>query len=168
MSLVYVGSMSLDVLVPTSFALFASLTPSIQAQLTAALGAQANLSIMPLTLQATITVVESILADLKAAAALGLTLPSVDLSVSVQAQITILAAFVATLTALLELTGGASAGIDVFAYDGTVGGLGPALTGALAAGAPSGGLPTDHADAAVLLTRSSATWTAIETFMGGL
>ena len=105
--------------------------------------------------------------DLKAALALGLTLPSVDLSVSLEAQISILAAFVASLQALIAL-GAGSAGIDVFTYDGTVAGLGPALTGELATGAPSGGLPTDHADALVMMTRVSSTWTAMVDFFGGL
>ena len=167
MSLVYVGSMSLAVLVPTSFALFASLDAGIQAQLTASLAAKANLSVLPPSLEATVTLAAKILADLKAALALGLTLPSVDLSVSLEAQISILAAFVASLQALIAL-GAGSAGIDVFTYDGTVAGLGPALTGELATGAPSGGLPTDHADALVMMTRVSSTWTAMVDFFGGL
>ena len=166
MSLTYVGSLSIAALVPTTFALFASLTPYIQAQLTGNLDMSANLSILPPSLSETVTIAGQILADLQAALALGLTLPSVDLSVSLNAQIAILAAFIASLEALIAL--GGAAGIDVFTYAGTVNGLGPALTGELANGSPSGGTAFDASNALVLLTRSSATWDSMVTFFGGI
>lgn len=163
MSLVYVGNLTLAGLIPTSFALFASLDAYIQGELTGQLHMQANLSILPPSISATITIAENILADLQAAIALSP--PSISLSASLSAQIGILEAFIATLQAILVLSGGS---IDVWTWSGPVNGLGPALTGALAGGAPSGGLPTDPSNALVLLTRSPATWTAMSTFFGGI
>lgn len=166
MSLQYVGSLSLAGLIPTSFALFASLNASIQAQLTGQLAMSANLGILPPTLEATIQVAVTVLADLQAALALGITLPSVDLSVSLNAQIVILEALIASLQAVIVL--GSAAGIDAWTWDGPVNGLGPALGAALAFGSPSGGLGTDHSNALVLITRVSATWSAMATFFGGI
>ena len=165
MSLQYVGSLSLAELVPTSFALFAQLDVYIQAQLTGAITASLNISILPPTLVATVTVAASILADLQAALALGLTLPSVSLSASLNAQIAILAALVASLNALIALGGGS---IDAFTWSGPVDALGPAVTGELASGAPSGGSPFDASNAMLLLTRSQTTWTAMSSFFGGI
>ena len=166
MSLQYVGSLSLAGLIPTSFALFASLDVYIQAQLTGQLAMSVNIGILPPTLEATIAIATTVLADLQAALSLGLTLPSVDLSVSLNAQIAILEALIASLQAIIVL--GSAAGIDAWTWDGPVNGLGPALGAALAFGAPSGGFGTDHSNALVLLTRVSATWTAMNAFFGGI
>jgi hypothetical protein len=60
-----------------------------------------------------------------------------------------------------------ASGVDVFTYEGPVGGLGAAASMALANGAPSGGGAGDASNAIVLLTRNPATWTDMMTFFAG-
>jgi hypothetical protein len=78
------------------------------------------------------------------------------------AQIASLKAQIAGLQAQLSLAASlgslaATGGISAYSYDGTVDGLGPALTSELSGGGAA------HANALVLVTSSPATWSAMRT-----
>ena len=169
MSLTYVGSLSIGAIFVSTFAALTALDAKIQAELTASLGMQAHVGVVPGNIAATISLAQSILANLQASATLAP--PSVSLSASVSAQVSALEALIASLTALLALSGagggGGAAGIDVFTWSGPVNGMGAALSAELASGAPSGGSSTDASNALVLLTRSPSTWASLSTFAGG-
>ena len=160
--LVLAGELSLATLIPGAFSLFAQLDVNIQAQLTAAIGVQANLSLVPPSIKLMADLAGSIAAKLAADVALGLSPPSVDLSVSVNAQVSLLLQLQASLTAMIAL---GSAGAEVYTWSGPLGQFGPALTTAL--GAIPGATPTDASWGLVLETRVPAAVVQLETFFAG-
>ena len=158
--LVLAGELSLATLIPGAFSLFAQLDVNIQAQLTAAIGVQANLSLVPPSIKLMADLAGSIAAKLAADVALGLSPP--DLSVSVNAQVSLLLQLQASLTAMIAL---GSAGAEVYTWSGPLGQFGPALTTAL--GAIPGATPTDASWGLVLETRVPAAVVQLETFFAG-
>lgn len=165
MSLAYAGSLSIAGLCVQAFALFTQLSGSAQAQLSGTIAASLAVGVIPPTYAATIEILQQMIASLQAAIDAGITAPQVSAGAGLSAQIEVLTELVATFNAMAAL--GAAGGIDVWTWSGAVDALGPALSSALDAGAPSGGGPNDASNGLVLLTRVPATWTAMSGFFGG-
>ena len=151
MSLVAVGEMSVGAAVPAGVELAAIADATAGAQLTALAGF--NVSVDLGGLSADLLLAGQIAAGIQAAITAGLTPPSV------QAQLDIVAALKAELEALLAIVANlvglfATAGVKVYAWDGTASALGAALTSELAGDG-------NHSNALILLTEIGATWTAM-------
>jgi hypothetical protein len=159
----YVGSVSLGALVPSVFSLSA-VVGYLGGELTGAINMSLNVSILPPSIAATITLAESILANLQASIAIPYP-PTVSLSASINAQIALLEGLIAALNlALGPLTAG---GIDAWTWSGQAGDFGPALSVSLAAGPPSGGGPLVQSGGIVLLAHTPAASAALSAFFSG-
>lgn len=165
MTVADLGSGTLGVAVPAGPALGAAVSgsvaiaaPDVSAQLAAAAGFTASAS---LGLSAQVTIAQQIIANLQAAIAAGITAPSLavqaQLALDVQADLTLkLADLDAFLQVWLDLQGFfAQAGVRVLTFDGPQNDFGAELAAEL-------GSDTTNAQAIVLLTQSSAAWTAMQ------
>jgi hypothetical protein len=108
----------------------------------------------------------SIVGNIQTSIQLGIAPPSIAAQIAaiaalVAAMLTQLAGVQAQLDLVLEFQGLlAAAGIHIYAFSGTSGGLGGELATELASGTP-GGSPSDPANAVVLVTTSPAAWAAL-------
>ena len=165
--LAYLGAFTLAAACPVAFGALAAAEGSIAAQLSGTVSVTAQLNLQPPSLVSTIELVTKLLAQLEAALELEfLFLPP-----------TLTIAFVADLAAALELELqlllqiGALfgvAGIYGYAYNGTVAGFGPAISGAIGIGFPDGSPASSHMNALVLAAVSPAAWAALVAFFGGI
>lgn len=171
--IVSLGSLSLGQCVPLAVTAEGAITasvnvslPQIQAQIAGLLQAQINLSVNPPTLAASLSTALQIVTSLEAAIAVGL--PSVDFQVTaVAALLAKLQVTLGSLTAQLGISANlglilGSPGVAAYAYSGTVGDLGPAVTTATAGGLPIGSGPGDACNAILLATETPATWSAMQ------
>lgn len=152
MSLTYLGSLTVGVINPGLLLALASALPRIQAALDGAAAAIASLNVTPPTIAASLSLAQTLAADIQAAIALGVEVPS--LSVQVNALLALQAALNIELGALGFDLG--AAGIHAYAYDGLANGLGPALPASF-----PGGSELDHVNALVLATSVPASWVAL-------
>lgn len=156
MTLVYGGELSIGGVLPgVSAALSVSLA-DIQARVDALLAWHPGV----IDFGVSLSIAAQMVVDLKAAIALGITPPSID------AQIAIIAALLATLEAQLQILLNIeglllTAGVHLYIYDGTAGALGGEVTTALSAGVPGGGGSGEHCNALVLVTTLGVAWTAM-------
>lgn len=152
------GSMSIGTLCPSSLSAVASLLGQLQANLSGLLKVQAALTVSPPSLSANISGVAKVAASL----ALAVEGPSVTLQISAVASlIAQLQVQVSALVALMASLG--TAGVAVYAFDGTASELGTQVSSVTSSGIV-GGAPGDHANALVLATTIPATWLAMQQF----
>lgn len=158
-TLTYIGEESLTVCLPGAVAALAADLGALQAQLAALVNVKIDVQI---SFAAQITLCEQIIASLKAAIAAGLSPPTV--AAQAQIQLNIIAALRASIKILVDFLGLlATGGVFAYAWDGPIPDMGAAITAALHAGFPDGSGIT-HANALILGTSLTATWTA----MGGI
>lgn len=155
MALTYIGELTIGGLMPGISAPFAAAVGDLQARLDACVAASANLTVS-LPLQAQIDIATQIIANLQAAIALGIGPPSISAQVTIMADL--IAAIEAQLAVMLAVPF-ATAGVHVYAYDGTAGAFGGDVTAALTGGFPGGAGAGEHCNALVLATTIGATWT---------
>lgn len=154
--LTYVGSLGLSAAVPAVATVFASAIAELEGRI-AALSAAVP-SFTPPSVQ--LALAKQIVAAIEANIALGITPPSIDL------QIGLFLALIAELQASLQIVLDiknlfAAAGVHVYVYDGDAGDFGTELDAELVAGFPGGSGPTQHANAIILATTITATWSAM-------
>lgn len=165
-----IGSLSVGQLCPLLLASQAQLTanvnvllPQIQAQITGLLALQANLVATPPNIASMLAQAEALVAAILAAIAQGI--PPVSLQITaVAAALAQLNVTLGQLTASLTFAAGfplGATGIAAYAYTGTVGAMGSAITAAMSSGLP-GGMPTDNCNAIVLATENPATWASMQ------
>lgn len=158
MSLVYVGELTIGDLLPGIAIPFIQAVGDLQARLDACIAAMAQITVGMPSLSLQIQLALDIIANLQAAIAVGITPPTVSV------QISVMVALIAQLEAELAIMLGipfSTAGVHVYAYDGTVGAFGGEVTTALSAGVPGGAGPGQHCDAIVLATVIPTTWAAL-------
>lgn len=156
MSLTYVGELTIGGLLIGVEPPFLLAVGDLQARVDALIAAQAQISIAMPTLSVQIDLAASIIASLEAAIAVGITPPSISLQLSIMAAL--LLALEAQLALMLGIPFG-TAGVHVYAYDGTAAAMGGEVTTALIAGVPGGTGGAQHCNALVLATTIGATWT---------
>ena len=111
---------------------------------------------------AQIELCQQIIASLQAALALGIQPPTIEVQINIM--VAVVAALKASIQLMLDFqTLLASGGVFAYAWDGPVTAMGAAITAQLAGGFPDGS-GVSHANAIILGTSVSATWTA----MGGV
>jgi hypothetical protein len=174
MTLSLVGTLSVGQMVPIAVqavgqlsATVGSVRATLNGQLQAKLKLGARLTITPPRITATLSALAKVTAKLQAAASLGVVPPSFVLGLDVvlknaarlQAYLGGLAAQVSAAASITSLL--ATAGIDSYSFGGATNAFGPAVTSATSGGFPSGGGPSAHCDAIILITTSPAAWTAL-------
>jgi hypothetical protein len=122
---------------------------------------------MPVSFSAQLSLANQLVIGIGQSIALGIPEPSIAAQIAaVLALVAELVAAVASINVQLSIvvdfqTLLAAAGVHVYAYAGDAGGLGGALSGALATGLPGGGGAAQHVDAFVLATSVGATASAL-------
>lgn len=163
-ALTFLGSQSLGAICPfavtTVNGMIALLLPKLSAQLAGLLALQASLSVSPPTLSANLSVATQLLATLQASVRLGL--PGIDFQVSAVAAL--LAKLQIDIAGLVLPPIFATAGIDLYAYDGTPADFGGLVAAQLGGGLPGGTPPAGHCNALLLVAESPAVWAAMQTF----
>jgi hypothetical protein len=165
MSVASLGALTLATAVPAVPLAIAQLTACLapllsdQTKLTAAIANPLTLPNVTDYINALNAAIANALATLAAIPGLTVTLKA-DLNV----QLGVLSALIIAANALLTTLSGvvSTGGIAGYAFDGTVGNLGPELQAAIAADFP---VPSASAKALVLMTASPATWTAMSTLL---
>jgi hypothetical protein len=170
----YLGSLTLGQCVPTALAASAALDlaiglslPKLQARLEAALKAQAQLTLTPPTLAASLTAA----AALAAALSVSVGMPSIGIQLAALASLIaaieleigalqVQAAFGVAFAAMLG-----TAGIYCYTYTGRADQFGPQINSATLGGFP-GGQPSDSAGAIVLAATIPAAKIALGAFAG--
>jgi hypothetical protein len=164
--LTYAGSVPIGAMCPLVVSAQAATLANVQARIAGLIALQARVNLQPPSVNASITAVAAIGAQLQAAAQLHVAFPAPTL------QLAALAALVATLEAsiavLLQLQGLFGASAYAWTFTGTGPELGPALAAELATGWPDGKPPVLPAYAVVLAATSSADVNALKAFFGGL
>jgi len=155
-TLTYIGNLTLAAAVPAPLAALNLAIPDLQARISALV----SFSPGAINLQTNLALAEQMVKDISLQISLGVVPPSID------EQITIVTNLLAELEALLAQIESivnlfAAAGVQAYAYDGTVGGFGAKVTSALSGGFPGGGGAGAHCNALVLATEIGATWTAM-------
>jgi hypothetical protein len=154
MAVVNVGTgLTIGVVMPGIYPPFLLAVGDLQARINACLAFSAQVS---LSFAAQLTLAASIIANIEAAVTAGLSPPTIS------AQLSIMAALLVTLEAQLAVMLAvpfATAGIDVWAVDGTASDVGTQWAIAVASGFPSGGGPSAPANVLILGTTLGATWT---------
>ena len=144
-ALTYLGGVSVGALVPGIMPVYAGVLAELQARLT----------LTPPTLAANLELAIAMVANLAAAISLGM--PGIDFQVSACLQV------IAELYAKIQLLLGlpfATAGVELYAYDGRAVDFGPLVTAQIGGGL-GGGAPVDQMWAIIAATRFSATWDAM-------
>jgi hypothetical protein len=173
--LTYNGSVALAAAIPVAASLSAGVSiaaamalPSVTLQITSLAQVAISLGLSPPSLAANITALAQITASMTLAMAGGISPPGVGVDLQIAGNLVLIAALEAQVMALdasLAIVASLNAafgigGIVVYHYNGSVSGLGPAIAAATGGGL-SGGTANDNANALVLATTSSATWTAM-------
>lgn len=168
MTATYLGALTLGAALPGLPVVSAAAAAGISAALPDLLERIASLKAFapaPVSFSAQLTLAKQVVASIEQSIALGISPPSITAQIAaVTGLITQLLASVSQVNAQLSIVQEftqlfASAGIHAFVYEGAVGDLPGELAGALDA-VP--GLATgDSAHAAVLLTTSGTTWSAL-------
>ena len=156
MSLTYLGGISIGAAIPGVGAALAISLTDLQARITALL----SFSPGEVDFAAQLALAEQLVISIQANITAGITPPSISVQIALIAGL--LAALRAQLLIILQLqnlllTGG----VDAYAYDGTAAAMGGEITTALASGLPSGGTGATHVNALILVTRLTATWSAM-------
>lgn len=152
------GTFKLSVLLPGVVAALALAVPDLQARVDALLAFSPG----EIDLTASLSLAESIIADLTAALTLGITPPSIAAQIAIIAGI--LEGLQANLSAILAFQNLlVSGGVFAYAYDGNINNAGSELGAQLAVDYP-GAAGNAHCNALILGTQIGATWTA----MGGV
>lgn len=169
MTISYLGGLTVAGAVPGAEAAvnagMAGIDPGLS-NLLSQLGALTAYVPVPIDFSAQLLEAQKLVAGLNAAVTGGLTPPSLDvqlaaLQVSIDALQLSVDAINAQLSILTGLQGPlGTAGLHGYAFDGIVTTLGGELAFELSSGVP-GGTPTDHANAVVFVTTSSAAWAAM-------
>jgi hypothetical protein len=169
LTVAYVGSLSIGDAVPGAATVAAAGVAGISAALpdiTARLEALAAFAPLPVDFTAQLVLAQQMLASVQLGISLGIPVPSIAAQIAaIVALVAELSAALAAINAQLEIIVDfqallGAAGIHAYAYAGDTDQLGPELTAELAAGVP-GGAASDPANALVLVTTLSATWTAM-------
>lgn len=145
--------LSVAALAVPAFSVYASIIASLGVELTGLLSISLSIGITPPTLAINLQVVLALIVALTAALDIGI--PGFDLSVSFNAQVTILLGIALALRLLLAAS--AVAGLEAFTYGGT--NIGGALTGELGAA---------NVTAFVFGATSTAAFAALEKLFDGL
>jgi hypothetical protein len=155
------GTIGLEGLATSDFALLVDLLGEMKARASASVSAQASVQFLPPSCAASATFVAKALANLRAAAAIGMPKIGASVLATISARIRLIGSLVAQITAALSL---ATDGFDVFVYQGPGSGLGPALTSRLSGGWPDGSPPTAQSSVLVLGCTTPEAQAAVSTF----
>lgn len=156
MTVVYVGGETIGSALPGVQGAILQAMGDVQAKIAAAVNFAPNLT--PPSIAADIQANGQILANLQAAAAIGIEPPSISAQLDIMASAVLV--LKAQLQIILDLLNLFTAAVHVYAYQGQTDALGGEFTTELSAGVP-GGVGTDLANALLLITTIPADWAAI-------
>lgn len=149
--------MSISTLLPAPVGVLLTAMADVQVKLSAMIAFSLQLGLPALSISAQLALAATITASLEAS--IGITPPSIsaqlEITLAVIAQLRLLLQIYIDLFALL------TASVRVYAYDGTVAGMGATLTTALAAGFPGGTGSAQHCNALIIATELDASWAAM-------
>lgn len=155
----YLGSYTVGGLFPTMVSLLGGVIAQLRGQLTGALRLSGMLAIKLPTIDARISAVARMAAQLQAAASGEIGAPSVTFNPTANVQV--IAVLQAQLAVIAELQAAfGEAGVDVYRFSGTAAAMSAEVGAALGGGLPSGN-PSEHVDAYILATRYPSTFDAM-------